>query len=350
LINISEHVPEQSGHYSHEMQIGSIDLEAAVCLWLLLAYPDRVVKRRGREGTGIIVGGRGVRLDNRSVVRNAEFFIAIDPHEDRRRGILELQVNIASSIERGWLESHHPELVHAKRTVTFNQQVGRVIAAIEYWYQDILVRQDTSVVIEPEEAAIAFASAVSPKAGVWFRTDPEASNWLARVSFLRRVLPECDLPDFDERTLASIVEELCRDWGMSRVEELERQNRTNALRGRLTRSQNQRLDLDAPSCLKLPSGRVATLTYEDNRPPVLGARIQELFGWTETPRVAQGRVPILLHLLAPNQRPVQITDDLRSFWTTTYFQVRKDLRGRYPKHNWHEDPLNARPGNRSGRG
>jgi ATP-dependent helicase HrpB len=276
-------------------------------------------------------------------VRTADFFIAIDPYEDRRRGALELRVKIASSIDREWLESLHPDLVDTKRVVWFDQQAGRVVGAIEYWYQDVLVRQDTSLVIEPEEAALVLASAIAPKAGEWFRSDSEAAAWLARVSFLRRIVPEHDLPEFDDSTLAAIVEELCRDWAINRIDELERHNRTDALRGRLTRLQNQRIEQDAPASLTLPNGRVATLTYEDDRPPILKARIQELFGWIETPRVMQGRVPILLHLLAPNQRPVQITDDLRSFWTTTYFQVRKDLRGRYPKHHWPEDPLNARP-------
>src|SRR5262249_57292775 len=99
----------------------------------------------------------------------------------------------------------------------------------------------------------------------------------------------------------------------------------------------------APDSLAIPSGRRVRLVYETGRPPVLAARLQELFGWTETPRVARGRVPVVLHILGPNYRPVQVTDDLRSFWTTTYFQVRKDLRGRYPKHSWPDDPLTASP-------
>ena len=94
--------------------------------------------------------------------------------------------------------------------------------------------------------------------------------------------------------------------------------------------------------LTVPSGQRIRLSYAPDRPPVLAVRLQELFGWTETPRVAGGRVAVVLHLLGPNFHPVQITDDLRSFWATTYFQVRKDLRARYPKHSWPEDPLTAR--------
>src|SRR4029079_6324532 len=98
----------------------------------------------------------------------------------------------------------------------------------------------------------------------------------------------------------------------------------------------------APETITVPSGNRIRLRYEPDRPPVLAVRLQKLFGWEDTPRVAMRRVPIVLHLLGPNFRPVQITDDLRSFWATTYFQVARGLRARYPKHSWPEDPLTAR--------
>ena len=114
------------------------------------------------------------------------------------------------------------------------------------------------------------------------------------------------------------------------------------LRGRLTHAQGRLLDEQAPEALTVPSGQPDPAVVPPDRPPVLAVRLQELFGWTETPRVAGGRLAVVLHLLGPNFRPVQITDDLRSFWATTYFQVRKDLRARYPKHSWPDDPLTAR--------
>ncbi len=99
----------------------------------------------------------------------------------------------------------------------------------------------------------------------------------------------------------------------------------------------------------MPSGNRIRLVYEPDRPPVLAVRLQELFGWSDTPRLAGGRIPVLLHLLGPNFRPVQITEDLRSFWSNTYHQVRKDLRARYPKHSWPEDPWTARAEAKGGR-
>jgi ATP-dependent helicase HrpB len=117
----------------------------------------------------------------------------------------------------------------------------------------------------------------------------------------------------------------------------------------LTHAQGRLLDEQAPEAITVPSGSRIRLTYEADRPPVLAVRLQELFGWTDTPRLAGGRVAVILHLLGPNFRPVQVTDDLRSFWTTTYFQVRKDLRARYPRHSWPDDPLLARPEAKGGR-
>src|SRR5262249_33669366 len=116
-----------------------------------------------------------------------------------------------------------------------------------------------------------------------------------------------------------------------------------ALRGRLTPRQLQAVDREAPERLTVPSGSRLALRYEVGRPPVLAVRIQEVFGLRDTPRVAGGRVPVLLHLLAPNHRPQQVTDDLASFWANTYPQVRKELRARYPKHAWPEDPWSATP-------
>ena len=113
------------------------------------------------------------------------------------------------------------------------------------------------------------------------------------------------------------------------------------IQGLLTPEQRQAVEREAPERIEVPSGSRIKLHYEPGKPPVLAVRIQEIFGLLETPRVARGRVPVLLHLLAPNMRPQQVTDDLASFWKTTYHQVRKDLRRRYPKHAWPEDPYTA---------
>jgi ATP-dependent helicase HrpB len=116
-----------------------------------------------------------------------------------------------------------------------------------------------------------------------------------------------------------------------------------ALRNQLVYPLDRLLDQHAPESVEVPTGNRIKIDYKSGQRPVLAVRLQEVFGWLDTPRIANGKVPLLMHLLGPNYRPVQITDDLRSFWTTTYFQVRKDLKVRYPKHSWPDDPLTAPP-------
>ncbi len=319
----------------------------SILLWLLLAYPDRLVKRRGATGTGLMVGGRGVRLAPGSVIRDAELYLALDAREDSRGGRREVQVSLASVVRLPWLEQHVPHLLRREASTHYDESRRRVISTTRLWYLDLLLREDANPTVDAEAAGLLLAAALRPQAARFFQDQPPVAAWLARIEFLRRSLPELNWPAFDDQELAGILEEVCR--GQSSWDEVRPVNLVPFLQARLDPRQMRELAESAPESLTLPTGRRVRLSYEAGRPPVLAARIQELFGWTETPRLARGRVPVLLHLLGPHSRPVQITDDLFSFWTTTYHQVRKDLRGRYPKHAWPEDPLKHQPSSGSRR-
>jgi ATP-dependent helicase HrpB len=166
------------------------------------------------------------------------------------------------------------------------------------------------------------------------------ASLLARLRFLAGAMPELALPD-PEALLGAAVQ--ANAAGRRTVAELIESDLRGTVRGLLDHAQRSALDRDAPEAYRLPGGRLAPIAYEPGRPPAVAARIQEVFGLLETPRLAAGRVPLVVELLAPNYRPVQVTDDLASFWRITYFEVRKQLRGRYPKHAWPEDPLTAVP-------
>jgi ATP-dependent helicase HrpB len=161
-------------------------------------------------------------------------------------------------------------------------------------------------------------------------------SFLERVAFLAGAMPELGLDADPGPLLAAAVRALAA--GRRSFAELRGADLGGALRSRLTPRQLHALDREAPERLRLPSGREARLVYERGKPPVLAARIQDLFGLGTTPRVAAGRVAVVLHILAPSNRPVQVTEDLASFWSRTYPEVRKQLRGRYPKHAWPESP------------
>ncbi|MBE0618693.1 MAG: ATP-dependent helicase HrpB, partial [Proteobacteria bacterium] len=135
--------------------------------------------------------------------------------------------------------------------------------------------------------------------------------------------------------------------GRTSFEDLRKADLASALRSHLTWAQRQALEREAPERTQVPSGSLLRLAYPDDGPPVLAVKIQEVFGWTEGPRVAGGRVPVVLHLLGPHGRPLQVTSDLSGFWQRTYPEVRKEMRGRYPRHRWPEDPWNAEPSRRT---
>ena len=177
--------------------------------------------------------------------------------------------------------------------------------------------------------------------------DAETADFVNRVRCLAQWMPELELPAFDAAGLQAVLPRVCH--GCRSLDELRKAPWLAHLQAALTPQQQQALAREAPERIEVPSGSRIKLHYEPGKPPVLAVRIQEIFGMLETPRVAGRRVPVLLHLLAPNHRPQQVTDDLASFWRTTYHQVRKDLRRRYPKHAWPEDPYQATAERRPGR-
>jgi ATP-dependent helicase HrpB len=170
-----------------------------------------------------------------------------------------------------------------------------------------------------------------------------------RITFIRSLDPAW--PDVSDQALAASLEEWLGPWvaGRSRLDDLTAADLSAALRDRLSWEQRAALDRLAPTHVTVPSGSRIPVDYQDPEVPVLAVRLQEMFGLRETPRVGGGAVLLTLHLLSPAGRPVQVTRDLAGFWQTTYFQVRKDLRGRYPRHDWPEDPLEAEPTRRARR-
>ncbi|MCU7860509.1 MAG: ATP-dependent helicase HrpB, partial [Candidatus Thiodiazotropha sp. (ex Lucinoma kastoroae)] len=152
-------------------------------------------------------------------------------------------------------------------------------------------------------------------------------------------------PDLSDQRLSENLSEWLTPWleGIVSKDQLRRLDLSAILHARLDWQQQQLLEQEAPTHLKVPSGSRVPLGYAAGEPPVLAVRLQEMFGLAETPRLCRGRIPVMLHLLSPAQRPMQITDDLAGFWERTYPQVKKELKGRYPKHYWPDDPLQAEP-------
>jgi ATP-dependent helicase HrpB len=313
---------------------------------VLAGFPDRVCRRREPGSTrAVMVGGTGVLLAPESVVREAELFVAVDV-EGGERGT-EARVRIASAVERAWLAAVFPGSVVAERAIVFDGARGRAVARTVTRYRDLVLDEQVRTQVGDAEASAALAAAVAHAPMAALRERADVTALLARLRFLARWMPELGLPEDPAALLPDVLATLATS--SRSIADLARADVPGAVLGILDHRQRVALEREAPAMWTLPSGRRAPIGYAPDRPPVVAARIQEVFGLAATPRLAAGRVPLLLELLAPNQRPMQITDDLASFWRTTYAQVRAELRGRYPRHPWPEDPTTAPPTSRAKR-
>jgi ATP-dependent helicase HrpB len=308
---------------------------------LIAAYPDRLARRRQPgERRGIMVGGRGVRLAPTSGVNEAELFLCLDVDAGKAESL----VRQASAVDRTWLP---PQSLVTSTEVTFDEKAERVSARKLTRFEDLILDETQAALPDAVTTARVLSAAARKRLErVLPPTDSAAAAYRTRVRCLREWVPELSLPAFDDEELRELLPTLsldCRSFA-----DLRQAPWLDAMQARLTHVQRQAVERDAPERLTVPSGSRIALRYEEGRPPVLAVRIQEVFGLRDTPRIAGGRVRVLLHLLAPNYRPQQVTDDLASFWANTYPVVRKELRALYPKHAWPEDPHAAMPERRPG--
>ena len=304
---------------------------------LLEAFPDRLARLRpGAQDRGTMVGGRGVRLDGGSRVRHEPFFLAIDINDAGG----EASVRQASAIDQAWL-ADGPLADTNLRTVEellYHPSRRQVEARLRKYWNDLVIDETPIAIRDTAAAAALLAAEAVPHLGRLLpAADTAAGSVLARARWLAGVVPELGLPPLTDADLAALLPDICS--GLRSIDEIATADWLSRLHALMGYERLAEIDRLAPSHLELPTGKRYRLVYEAGSPPVLAARIQELFGVRDTPRVAGGRVPVLLHLLGPNHRPQQVTSDLASFWKSTYSEVRKELRRRYPKHAWPEDPL-----------
>ncbi len=294
---------------------------------ILAGWPDRVARTRPDGKRARMTGGRGLRLPDDAPA--PAWFVAIDLEGSGP----EATVRALAPIEPSWLTTA-PE-----RSVAYDPEVARVVAVERDQYRDLTVRERPldaprdAVEAALAEAAAAWIGDIQPD-------DPDYRAWEHRLAFAARAAPEAGLPTPDAAWRTTLLPALCR--GARGRADLSRADWLGAARAAIGWATERRLDALAPERVTVPSGSAIRIDY-DSDPPVLAVKIQELFGWAETPRIADGRVRLRLHLLAPNGRPQQITEDLRGFWDRTWPEVRKELRARYPKHGWPEDPWTAVP-------
>jgi ATP-dependent helicase HrpB len=308
--------------------------EDALLISVLAAFPDRVARRREASELQLAAGGPALLAPSSTVTTN-QFLVAVEA-EDRREQKAPL-VRIASGIEPEWLLDLFPERVRETALVEWNRAAERVEAVSALMFDHIAIESHRAA--PDPQAAHALLTQKAMEAGVARFADPaELEAFLGRVDFASQHGPLPPLgKDAVERALISLAS------GLKSFSELEAAARGGGLLGALERqlppAARRLLDEIAPERIRLSRGRHARVHYQAGQPPSVASRLQDFFGMRQTPAVARGAVPLVLLLLAPNQRPVQTTSDLAGFWQRLYPQVRKELARRYPKHAWPEDPL-----------
>ena len=307
---------------------------------LMRAYPDRVARERSPgSGRYLMANGSGARLSTRSNLRAQPFIVAVEVEGAAAEG----EIHLASAVTLEAVRAGCAAAVTREKRVFWDEREGRVVARDEERLGAVLLSERPATPSR-EEVGAALLEGIRSGPGLGgLNWSDDAREFRNRVTFLARALPEEQLPDLSEPGLAANLEQwlLPHLGGVRTLAQLARVDLVAPLKGMLSWREQKLLDDGAPTHLKVPSGSRVQLSYPEDGPPFLAVKLQEMFGLAETPRVAFGRVPVLIHLLSPARRPIQVTADLRSFWNGAYREVCKELKGRYPRHPWPADPWEA---------
>ncbi len=314
---------------------------------LAFAYPDRIAQRQpGVEGRYRLANGRGARFSQHEPISSEDYLVIAD-----LEGATEwARIFLAAPIAPSDLEAHCADQIHEVEFVTWDDQAKAVRALKQRQLGAIVLKEQPSLDPDPDVVSAALIVGIREAGITALPWTKDLLQWRARVEFLRRVSErQATWPDLSDQGLLNRLENWLAPYltKLTRLDQVQRMDLTAPLQALLTREQQKQLDNLAPSHVTVPSGSRIQVHYEEPGPPVVSVRLQEMFGCEETPRLVHGKIPVMIHLLSPAGRPVQVTQDLKSFWRSGYVDVRKQLRGRYPKHHWPEDPLSAVPTRRT---
>lgn len=323
--------------------VGMATDDYAVGELVALAFPERIARADpGNPQRYQLASGRGARLDERGSRLLGRPWLAIS---ELLAADGNARIQRAAPLDEAHLREAMPERFVCETTCRFDPEARAVVAeVIERFDQLVISRRPTPV---PRDAG-ATASLLDGLAKLGVAVLPWSEplrQWQARLQCLADWMPDAGLPDVSDQGLASHLSDWLGPWieGCTRVGDIAAATLGQALAAQLDHRQRTLLDAQAPVALVVPSGLARRLEYVPGQAPVLAVKLQELFGLADTPRVGGGRVPVSLHLLSPAGRPIQVTQDLKGFWERTYAEVRKELKGRYPRHPWPDDPWTATP-------
>lgn len=319
------------------------DPEQALLLAVLTGFADRVARRRKPQGLELILSnGKSARLSPNSVVRNEELLVAVDVEERAgRAGSNEGVVRLASAIRAEWLLEFYPDRIQLTDELSWNAEAERVENSSRMAYGAVVLEESRSASPPSPAASAVLASAVVDYGAQEFLKS-DALNLLGeRLALVAQHYPNSGVSALDASSAKARVLALCE--GVTSFAELRALDVAATLTANLSGAERRLLDEAVPERVRLPGGRSVSVHYEPGKPPFIESRLQDFFGMADGPKLCGGRLPVTLHLLAPNARAVQVTSDLAGFWQRHYPGIRRELMRRYPRHAWPEDGRHAEP-------
>ncbi|QAU25485.1 ATP-dependent helicase HrpB [Dyella sp. M7H15-1] len=312
---------------------------------LLHAFPDRIARKDDTHPLRYtLANGRGARLHEQTALLGESWLVVLDlRHEARDSLILS-----AAPLDPRVLEEDYPDQFQRARHMRWSDERAAVEAFEEYRFGAIVLER-RSVPVQAEDAMPALLAAIRSRGLDALPWSEAARRLRMRMQSLREWMPELGLPDVSDAYLLDTLQDWLAPYlqGKHKLDALSQDDLSQALSALFNYEQRKQLDAQVPDSLTVPSGQTRRLEYHPGEAPVLAVKLQELFGLADTPSVAGGRIPVTLHLLSPAGRPIQVTQDLKGFWERTYPEVKKELKGRYPKHPWPDDPWTATPTHRA---
>nr|WP_233608876.1 ATP-dependent helicase HrpB [Citrobacter sp. FDAARGOS_156] len=318
-----------------------------LALLLAQAFADRIARRRGLDGRYQLANGMGAMLDADDALGRHEWLIA--PLLLQGSASPDARILLALPLDIEALMQTCPELLQQSDTIEWDEAQGTLKALRRTRIGQLTLKVQPLARLSEDELHQAMLNGIRDKGLSVLNWTPEAEQFRLRLQCAANWLPEYDWPAVDEDSLLATLETwlLPHMSGVHSLRALKAVNVGQALRGLLDWSMLQRLDSELPAHYTVPTGSRIAIRYHEDNPPVLAVRMQEMFGEANTPTIAGGRVPLVLELLSPAQRPLQVTSDLSAFWKGSYREVQKEMKGRYPKHVWPDDPANTAPTRRT---
>ncbi len=301
---------------------------------ILIGFSDRVARRidEGQSRCDLVHGRRGT-LARESVVRQSPLMVVAEIQEiGGKPGDVNTVLSLATAIEMDWLKEFFPGDVRPEIRVTFDGVANRVRAEDTLRFRDLVVSSRRLETPPADAAARLLAEEVVAGRLQLQKWDHSVAQWILRLNLLAQWCPDLGLPQIHDEECRHILEQLCH--GAVSYKDIRDRDVKPAVQSWLSGAQRDLVAKYMPERVTLSNGRTPKVVYEKDNPPFISLRIQELFGVTETPKIAMGRVPLSVHILAPSMRPVQVTQDLANFWREHYPRIKSELQRKYPKHQW----------------